>query len=349
LFISRGFVLESFRPAWGLASNHAQTVAGAFLRHTDGIAFRRVRLTTPDGDFLDLDFAEQPAMAWPPATREAPSADHTPWVLLLHGLEGSARRGYACEMYRQLGRLGIRAVGLNYRSCSGEMNRTARLYHAGATEDVAFVRQWLAERYPQAARGMVGFSLGANLLLKYLGEQGESLPAQLQAAVAVSPPFDLARNARVVEGGLAYYYARRLLRPLQVKAQAKAALLDGAIDLARVAAAQTVREFDEAFTAPLYGFRDAADYYARCSCGPYLGAISAPTLLIRALDDPLFDPDDVPQAAIAANPHLYAGLTRRGGHVGFVAQAASARPGRYSWWAERQAARFLADQLKRET
>jgi predicted alpha/beta-fold hydrolase len=328
-------------------------VAGAFLRHTDGIAFRRVRLTTPDGDFLDLDFAGQPAMAWPPATREAPSADRTPWVLLLHGLEGSARRGYACEMYRQLGRLGIRAVGLNYRSCSGEMNRTARLYHAGATEDVAFVFRWLAERYPQASRGMVGFSLGANMLLKYLGEQGNSSPGPtqpaVQAAVAVSPPFDLARNARVVESGLAYYYARRLLRPLQSKAQAKAALLAGAIDLAQVAAAQTVQEFDEAFTAPLYGFRDAADYYARCSCGPYLGAIGAPTLLIRALDDPLFDPADVPQAAIAANPHLYAGLTRRGGHVGFVEQAGSARPGRYGWWAERQAARFLATYLKRET
>lgn len=160
-----GFSVETFRPSRLWLNPHAQTVLANSLRSTNGVAYRRVRLDTADGDFLDLDFASVPGIE---LDRRAPL------VLLLHGLEGNARRSYASETYRQLARQGVRAVGMNFRSCSGELNRTNTLYHAGKTDDVALVVQWLDSVFPMAAKGMIGFSLGANMLLKYLGEQGKT-------------------------------------------------------------------------------------------------------------------------------------------------------------------------------
>jgi uncharacterized protein len=323
-------VLEPFRPAAGWANPHAQTVLANLARSRQGVRFRRRRLATPDGDFVDLDFASVPALPLP---------EGTPLILALHGLEGSARRGYICELYRQLARCGLRAVGLNFRSCSGELNRRPRLYNAGATADVAFVLDWLARRYPQVPLGAVGFSLGANVLLKYLGEAGAG--GRVSAAVAVSPPFDLAASARIFETGVGALYARHFLRSLQRKARGLAPIIAPYADLPRALAARTLREFDDAVTAPLHGFRDAADYYARSSSVPFLPHVRVPTLLVRALDDPFFG-QDIPWDVVRANPWLVTAVTSHGGHVGFVA---GAPPGRLRFWAERQTARFLAVQL----
>jgi len=264
-------------------------------------------------------------------------------VLLLHGLEGSAQSGYALETYRQLARHGIPAVGLNFRSCSGELNRGARLYHSGETEDTRFVIRTLRARFPDAALGAVGFSLGGNVLVKYLGEEAErgDEGRGVTAAVAVSVPYDLAAGARHMERGLARLYVRRLLRSLQRKVRARATELGRRMDAPRALRARTFYEFDDAATAPLHGFRDADDYYTRSSSAPWVSRVGVPTLLIHADDDPFLPAGAIPRAAAAANPVIRSQFTVGGGHVGFV----TGPPWRRGYWAEELAAAFLAGRL----
>ena len=326
--------LEPFQPNRLLQNPHAQTIAGALFRHTKDVTFRRTRLDTPDGDFIDLDFADVAELEWNVL------GDDAPIVLVLHGLEGSAEAGYMFETYRQLARRGMRAVGLNFRSCSGAMNRTNRFYHAGASDDVILVHNWLLDLYPDVAHGIMGFSLGANLTLKYLGENSaiRSAIPQIKAAVAISPFFDMNQSSDVFEHGSGQFYAKRFLGELQEKLRIKADQLKGVIDVDRAMRATTVREFDRLVTAPLGGFQDAQDYYARVSSINFVGDVAVPTLLLRALDDPFFA-NDLPLALLQKNAFLQLGFTEMGGHVGFVEGF-----GR-GFWAERQAARFLATQL----
>lgn len=237
------------------------------MRRKSGIVFQRRRIDTPDGDFLDLDFPE--------VAGHLPAKD-APIVLLLHGLEGNARRSYACETYQHLARLGIRSVGLNYRSCSGEINRTARFYHSGATDDVALALAALAEWFPHSKRGLIGFSLGANLTLKFVGEQGANGQGWVDTAVAVSPPFDMAKSSDLLARGFNRLYVQYFLQTLRPKIRAKADLLEPVIDVEKLLAARTFREFDDAGTAPLGGFRDADDYYDKCSTAQFLPAIRFP-------------------------------------------------------------------------
>lgn len=338
-----------FRPAWWLRGGHAHTIAGKLLRPTPNVPLRRERLDTPDGDFLDLDYAPEPG-------------PHAPVALVLHGLEGSARRHYMKLTYVALGRAGIQGVGLNFRSCSAPVdaaaaagngggrgglrfqpNRRPRFYHSGETGDVLLALEHLRARFPGRALGAAGFSLGGNALLKLLGEAGESRTSPVSAAVAVSVPFDLAAGARRLEQGLlSRVYTHYFIRSLREKAVAKAPLLAEACDLDAVTRARTLREFDDAATAPLHGYRDAEDYYARCSSGPFLPRIAVPTLLLHALDDPFLPPEAVPVEAARDNPCITAHFTPSGGHVGFV----SGPPSAPSFWAEEEAARFLAAHLR---
>jgi hypothetical protein len=324
------FQLEAFTPSPLWLNAHAQTILANSLRPTDGVRFHRLRLDTHDGDFVDLDFASVNGVKLP---RSAPL------VLLLHGLEGSARRGYACETYRQLAQRGVRAVGMNFRSCSGEMNRTHSLYHAGKTDDVDLVIRWLQERMPGMRLGAVGFSLGANTLLKYLGEKGSD--TAVRAAAVVSPPFDLARVSDSFEKGEGRRYAARFLRDLQGKALVHVRRNGNSVDVHRIMNATSMRDFDDAFTAPLHGFRDAAEYYAMNSSINYVKDIRVNTLVMRAMDDPFFA-NDIPHAALAGNEYIFPALTPYGGHVAF---AEGNHPRKFRYWAERQAARFLASQL----
>lgn len=290
----------------------------------------RERVDTPDGDFLDLDWAETPAGP----------LDHGPLAVVLHGLEGSAASRYALETYRQLARVGVAAVGLNFRSCSGELNRAVRLYHSGETGDLRHVVSLLARRFPGRPLAAVGFSLGGNVLLKYLGEEGreEQERGALVAAAAVSVPYDLAAGAACTERGVARAYVWRLLRSLKRKVRARAAVFRDRMDLPRALAARTFREFDDAGTAPLHGFADADDYYRRSSSAPYLEAIRIPTRVIHAADDPFLPGAALPRGAVARNPALDPRFTERGGHVGFVCGP----PWRRVYWAERMAAEHVA-------
>lgn len=320
---------EAFRPAWWLAGAHAQTVGARFLRPKNTVPLERQRWSTPDDDFLDLDFVRGNGLRGDVL------------VLLLHGLEGSAHSGYAFQFYRQLKERGIGCVGLNFRSCSGEVNRGMRLYHSGETSDPGWVIERLREKAPGRRLAAVGVSLGGNVLLKYLGESGSS--SGIDAAAAMSIPFDLGAGARFMEQSmLPRIYVKRLLRTLKAKLVVRRRELGPLVDLEPALQAKTFREFDDAATAPLHGFDGADDYYERSSSAQFLGSIRTKTLIIHSEDDPFLPPNAIPRRAIDANPNITAKISAHGGHVGFAAGAVPFRP---DFWAERTIATWLAKQF----
>jgi predicted alpha/beta-fold hydrolase len=319
-------------PPWG-TNPHVQTLAGKFLRPEPALPVRRERWITPDGDFLDVDFLPDTG---------------GPVVLVLHGLEGHTRRAYVLNTFRILQEAGMDPVGLNFRSCSGEPNRRARAYHSGETGDLGFVLSRLAERFPGRKLGVVGFSLGGNVLLKYLGERSpEHAPADApgplpHGAVAVSVPYDLAAGADLLaRTAMGRIYNRYFLNSLRQKAREKSHLLSDRVDLAALGRARTLRQFDDLLTAPVHGFEDASHYYAASSSNQYLALIRTPTLLLHAADDPFLPRDCIPWQVMSANPALHAVVTERGGHVGFVAGGIR-RP---RFWAETAISRFLGTVL----
>lgn len=321
------FAPESFVPPLWLRNPHVQTVGGRLFRHFNDVTYRRVRTDTSDGDFIDMDYVDVAGATW----RDL--GDDAPILLLLHGLEGDARKGYAIEMYRDAAKAGIRPIGMNFRSCSGEMNRTARFYHMGATDDVHFVVNWLRDQYPDVPLFIVGISLGGNMTLKYLGEHGEQLNGVVTAGAAISPPI-IATGRQAINHGVGRLYGYHLLSQLKRKVRIKIDIVkESDADSYAALTAQTLREFDNAITAPMHGFKDADDYYNQSNSIRFLPDIVHPTLIIRSTDDPFFN-DDIPHDVIARNPNLYGVFPRYGGHVGFI-------DGQNNDWAQRQIVRFF--------
>ncbi len=320
---------RAFRIARWAMGTHAQTLLARFLRSSRGPVLVRERWELPDGDFLDLDFGPDPGPV-------------APLVLLLHGLEGGSNRRYVLSVCRELLARGIRPVAMNFRGCSGEVNRLPRLYHSGETSDPAWVLERLRREFPGRPLGAVGFSLGGNVLLKLLGEREDGGAGLLDAAVAFSAPMDLAAGCdlsdRTVMGRT---YTRFFLRSLKRKVRAKAHLLEGLVDLDAVLASRTLREFDDAATARLHGFRDASEYYRACSSAAFLAGIRVPTLVLHALDDPFLPPEAFPGTALEANPAVTAVVHARGGHVGFL----EGPPWALRYWGDEEGARFLAEAL----
>jgi hypothetical protein len=315
--------VDGFRPAWWCRNGHLQTVWGPLFRRSR-LALRRERVATPDGDFVDLDWLDGP-----------PSA---PLLLVLHGLEGSARSHYAVGLAAEARARRWRAVVLNFRGCSGEPNRLPRLYHSGDTGDLDHVVRRLAARDPGLRIGVVGVSLGGNVLLKWLAELGAEAPAPVEAAVGISVPFDLAACARTLDRGVArLVYAANFLHTMRRKVREKARTFPGFVDVAAAARARTFTAYDRVVTAPLHGFRDEVDYWTRASSGPHLARIRRPTLLLSALDDPLVPAASLPDPA-ALPAGVVAEFQPRGGHAGFI-------DGGWPWqarsWAERRAVAFL--------
>lgn len=320
---------EPFVPPVWAANPHVQTLAGRLLRAPEPVPLTRERWTTPDGDFLDLDFHDDQGGGV---------------VLVLHGLEGNTRRSYMLSCYRALAVRGLTPVGMNFRSCSGEPNLRPRAYHSGETGDPRMVLRRLRARFPDRRVGAMGISLGGNVLLKLLGEGADPAadPDLPEAAAVVSVPFDLAAGADLLASSTAgRLYMRYFLKSLVGKMEAKRPLLEGLIDLDGLTRVRTLREFDDRATAPIHGFRDADHYYAESSSARYLDGIRVPTLVLHAEDDPFLPARAIPRRALGANPCLYPVIPRQGGHVGFL----TSRPGVGRFWAERAVADFLAERL----
>jgi uncharacterized protein len=321
----------AFRPPWWGRNGHIQTIWGPLFRN-DRLPLRRERLSTPDGDFVDLDWLDGdgiPAVA--------------PRLLVLHGLEGSSRSHYVSGLLR-IGRAARwHGVAFNFRSCSGELNRLPRFYHSGETSDLAWLVHALAARAPGIPIGVVGVSLGGNVVLKWLGEVGEAAPQEILGAVGISVPFDVAACARLLDRGFhRLVYAANFLKTMRSKVIEKAQLYPGFVDVAATRRARTFARYDRVVTAPLNGFRDEVDYWTQSSSGPYLARIRRPTLLLGAYDDPIVPGRTLPVAQ-SLPPHVRAEFTARGGHAGFI-------EGHWPWrvgsWAERRAVEFLTSLLR---
>ncbi len=303
---------STFRPPRWLRNPHAQTLRASVLRRAPRPPLWRQRFTLPDGDFVDLDWL-------PPRPGRA-------LVIVLHGLEGSSRSPYAAGLLARLHGAGLNAVLMHFRGCSGVPNRRPRSYHAGDTGDLAALVAHLRRVAPQRPLLAVGYSLGGNALLRWLGETGPANP--LRAAAAVSVPYRLADAARRLQRGLSRLYQAHLLRRLKAGLRRRAAVLDLPVDVAAALRARDFFEFDDRVTAPLHGFAGVADYYRRASCRDVLRHIAVPTLLLHALDDPFLFPDTMPGADELAAP-VRLEWSPHGGHVGFYARQRGAR-----WWLE---------------
>ncbi len=297
------------------------------MGRTPLVAYRRERIDTPDGDFIDLDWID------------LPSRDpDRPLVIVLHGLEGSSRAKYVLGLLSNASARGWDGVAVNFRSCSGELNRRARFYHSGETTDLDWLVPTLIARSPRRPVTLVGFSLGGNVLLKWLGERGGTAPPQVRAAVAVSVPYDLGVAAHRVDHGIGRVYGQVFLRTLKAKALAKAVRFPGLVDVALVRRLSSFAAFDEHVTAPIHGFAGAQDYWTRSSCVPWLDRIARPTLLISAADDPFLPSTYWPREAVARSSWLESDFSERGGHVGFVQ---GTWPWAASYWVDRRATDFL--------
>jgi predicted alpha/beta-fold hydrolase len=265
--------------------------------------------------------------------------ESSPQLLVIHGLEGSSDRQYVRGLLSHAAERGWRGVALNFRSCSGTLNRAPRLYHSGDSGELDWVIAELAKRDPGAPILPVGMSLGGNVLLKWLGESGSMAPDEVRAAVAISTPFDLGGSADEMSRGLGRLYSRFFLKSLKAKARVKAREFPDLIDAETVRRARNWREYDNAVTAPLHGFRDAEDYWARSSSIHFLEQIRRPVLLIGAEDDPFLPSASLPHEPVERSAWLHAAFSKKGGHAGFVAGSFPWRP---VYWAERKAVEFLA-------
>lgn len=320
---------QPFQPAWWLRSPHLQTIYPALLRRPPALAgLRRERLETPDGDFLDIDWCDN---------------GDQPLVILLHGLAGSSRSGYIVGLQHSLRRQGMASVALNFRGCSGEMNRLARCYHSGETEDIDFLYRTLRQRFPGRAMAATGFSLGGNVLLKWLGEQGDQL--DLCAAVAVSVPLLLNECADKLDRGFAKIYRDYLLRELKQYMRVKRRHLqdigqheqaERILRLGDLSDIQSFWQYDDRVVAGLHGFADAHDYYSRSSSRQFLKHIRVPTLVLQARDDPFMTERVLPTSAELSD-QVQLEVCAGGGHVGFVGGSLF-RP---EYWLEERIGKFL--------
>lgn len=319
-------VPSTFTPHPLLANGHVQTIWPVLFPNALRVPWRRVRMELEDGDFLDLNWLQSST----PCPRLA---------ILSHGLEGSADGLYIRTLAHTLHHQGWDILAWNFRGCSGEPNRLLRSYHSGESADLRTLIASCTGPYDQVA--LVGYSLGGNITLKYLGEAPPH--PKVTAVVAISTPLDLAASARTLDQRWSnQLYLRRFLVSLIAKIEEKHRRFPGRLDVRGLHRIRTFQEFDDRYTAPLHGFADAADYWARCSSRPLLGRITVPTLIINARNDPFLPEECFPFTEAAANPLIELEVPASGGHVGFVDRMAGPLP-----WLEGRVAVFLSGGVRK--
>jgi len=312
-----------FKTAWLFQNPHFQTIWPALFRYTPKPAYTRERIELRDGDFIDIDWC-----------RGDKSSDNL--VILFHGLEGSSHSPYILGMVNYLARLGIQSVAVNFRGCSGEMNRLPRAYHSGATDDLDEIITELKSRHPDKTLHAIGYSLGGNALLKWCAEKAGQNP--LGTAIAVSVPYKLAVASKTLDGKdfFSFLYRRRLLKSLKKKTLQK--IQQGILDMDpnKIKQIKKLYDFDDQVTAPLHGYAGADDYYHQASSYSHLDKIQVPTLLLHAEDDPFMNSDVIPENTEESR-FVKLELSPNGGHVGFFTPSSI----NGSYWLESRILNYL--------
>lgn len=317
-------VLEAvdFQPRSVYKSGHLGTLLPHFFSHKKLKGFKRTRLSTPDGDFLDVDKIIN---------------KNKKLAVLCHGLEGSSDSNYIHNMASLLSQNHFDIVAINYRGCSGIPNHKLRMYHSGATDDIHYVISQFEEEYNAIV--LVGYSLGANMVLKYNGEKTYIKTNKLKATVGISAPCDLAACSVVISKKENYIYEKRFLLSLTKKVKLKAQKYADQINLDLLKQTFTLKDFDNYFTAPIHGFKDADEYYELNSSNRFLSNISRPTLIINALNDPFLDYLTFPYQEAQQSDYVHLLTPKYGGHVGFMSWGM-----KYSW-ADMKALNFLNNNI----
>ncbi len=313
---------SSYRAPWWLRNGHFSTIYPSLFRKLHLPFSARERIDTDDHDVLCLDWyrVEQPH-------------SRRKLVIISHGLEGHSERPYVLGMCRRMNALGYDALAWNFRSCGPVMNRQKRFYHSGATEDLSRVIAHAEESYKDIA--LVGFSMGGNLSLLHAGREHESLNAKVRAVIGVSVPCDLEGCAHELAKPQNKLYMARFLKELRSKMRIKSDQYPD-IPTSELDNITNFKEFDDLYTAPLHGFKDAKDYWTRSSCLGYLSDIHIPALIINAKDDPFLSESAYPYDLIEPLTNVYLETPEHGGHVGFVSFHADG-----SYWIEHRVAEFL--------
>lgn len=299
---------SEFKAPFWARNRHIQTLWPRFIQRRRPLALRVEKLSLPDTDSLNLVWGQ------PETIPESKGL-----AVIFHGLEGSVKSHYANDLMAELQSQGWQTVLMHFRGCGGELNSTPRAYHSGETEDANYFMQWLDKKFPDLPKVAIGFSLGANMLLKLLGEN----PAQklIKAAVAVSTPFKLAECAESINHGFSKVYQNYLLKSMVKTLRSKMQHIDYkgllSIDDAKVAQLTNFRDFDESVTAPLHGFVNADDYYQKCSAISFLKHIETPTLILHSIDDPFMNEAVLPEEHELSDS-VDLELSETGGHVGFL-------------------------------
>ena len=320
-------VNDTHIPPYWLPNGHFQSIYPALFRKIGEVFYERERIRTPDDDFLDLDWA---------LNAQKTDIRSTSLVILSHGLEGSTSSQYMLGMTRMMTRAGYDCLAWNFRSCSGEMNKASRFYHSGATEDLDLVIQYAIKKGYRSIY-LIGFSLGGNLTLKYLGEQGSQLPFQIRKALVFSAPMDLRACSIAMLQPRNRIYMHRFLKSLKPKVDEKARLFPDKIDLKSDKFVKTLYDFDHIYTAPIHGFKSADDYYEQCSSMHFVKNIEVETLIVNSENDPIVPISSIPSDIIARHDKVFLESPRQGGHCGF-------RPSVLSggiYWSEQRALDFL--------
>ena len=323
-------IRSAFRPARWLRQRHLQTIFPSLpWAYPHGIELHRRELELPDGDATAVD--------WVARSIEMPA--DTPLLVILHGLESSSESSYARMLMRAASELGWRCCVLHFRDCGDYRNRLPRRYHAGETNDIRFFLQTLVDAGNDGPIFAAGYSLGGNVLLKYLGETAAASP--LRAGVAVCVPLDLYKCAQALDHGFSRVYQRYLLKSMKASVARKFNRDTAAFDWERAMNARTFAEFDDVVTAPLHGFAGMSDYYDRCSSVRFLRDIRVATLIVNAMDDPFMTPDIIPTADELSDS-VTLEVSDTGGHVGFVEGGTPWRP---KYYLPRRVISFLSEQL----
>ena len=312
---------SNYSPLILFKNAHIQTIFPPLFRKVRNINYVRERIITPDHDFIDLDWSRV-------------GGDKV--VIVLHGLEGHSRRSYVLGMISAFNRRRWDAVALNFRGCSGQPNRLLRSYHCGATEDLHAVLRHVMNRKRYTCISLVGFSVGGNLTLMYLGEKKYPISPLIQSAAAVSVPCDLESSADKLAQRSNSLYMKRFLMMFHDKIRLKMRMLPDEINDADYHLIRTFKDFDERYTAPIHGFSSAKDYWTKCSCRQFLSGINIPVLLISARDDPFLGKECYPVNEAKNSRHLYFEMPKYGGHVGFVDFRSGGE-----YWHEKRIAAFI--------